>query len=143
MFFLLRQVNRDQLYIGRILIGLIMVLQVVLNHFCNYLLMFVIVVPLILNTVLRFFIVVLVKNTLLFSTNTSFSFSGIGRSGTFVLVDSMLKMVKIEHFKICKSLFSLFQLAHTTNPSEISLIDILAHIRTQRPGLIQTAEQLR
>jgi len=39
--------------------------------------------------------------------------------------------------------FRLFQLAHTDNPNDISLIEILAHIRTQRHGLIQTAEQLR
>ncbi|CAF1201254.1 unnamed protein product [Adineta steineri] len=52
--------------------------------------------------------------------------AGIGRSGTFVLVDSILKM-----------------LAHTDNPNDISLIEVLAHIRTQRHGLIQTAEQLR
>ncbi|CAF1432446.1 unnamed protein product [Adineta steineri] len=52
--------------------------------------------------------------------------AGIGRSGTFVLVDSILKM-----------------LAHTQNPGDVSLVDILAHIRTQRGGLIQTAEQLR
>ncbi len=37
----------------------------------------------------------------------------------------------------------IFQLAHTENVGSISLIDILAHIRTQRHGLIQTAEQLR
>ncbi|UJR38381.1 hypothetical protein I4U23_031051 [Adineta vaga] len=43
--------------------------------------------------------------------------AGIGRSGTFVFVDSILKM-----------------LAHTENPPDI---------RTQRSGLIQTAEQLR
>ncbi|CAF1464633.1 unnamed protein product [Adineta ricciae] len=53
-------------------------------------------------------------------------FAGIGRSGTFVFVDSILKT-----------------LAHTENPGDISLIDILSHIRSQRAGLIQTAEQLR
>lgn len=52
--------------------------------------------------------------------------AGIGRSGTFVLVDSILKM-----------------LAHTDNPNDISLTEVLAHIRTQRHGLIQTPEQLR
>ncbi|CAF2946591.1 unnamed protein product [Rotaria sp. Silwood2] len=52
--------------------------------------------------------------------------AGIGRSGTFVLVDSILKL-----------------LAHTQKPDDISLIDVLAHIRTQRHGLIQTVEQLR
>ncbi|CAF3844938.1 unnamed protein product [Rotaria magnacalcarata] len=35
------------------------------------------------------------------------------------------------------------KLAHTENPEKISLIEVLAHIRTQRHGLIQTAEQLR
>ena len=39
--------------------------------------------------------------------------------------------------------FLFLQLAHSTNPSEISLIDILTHIRTQRYGLIQTVDQLR
>ncbi|CAF3534909.1 unnamed protein product [Rotaria socialis] len=52
--------------------------------------------------------------------------AGIGRSGTFVLVDSILKM-----------------LAHTDNPENVSLIEVLEHIRTQRHGLIQTPEQLR
>ncbi|CAF4693516.1 unnamed protein product, partial [Rotaria sp. Silwood1] len=52
--------------------------------------------------------------------------AGIGRSGTFVLVDSILKL-----------------LAHTDKPDDVSLIDVLAHIRTQRHGLIQTVEQLR
>ncbi|CAF1008494.1 unnamed protein product, partial [Didymodactylos carnosus] len=52
--------------------------------------------------------------------------AGIGRSGTFVLVDSILVM-----------------LAHTDNPEEISLIEVLAQIRLQRHGLIQTNEQLR
>ncbi|CAF1092986.1 unnamed protein product [Adineta ricciae] len=52
--------------------------------------------------------------------------AGIGRSGTFVLVDSVLKMI-----------------AHSDNPNDISLVEVLAHIRTQRHGLIQTAEQLR
>ena len=36
-----------------------------------------------------------------------------------------------------------FQLAHIQNPGDISLVDVLAHIRTQRSGLIQTPEQLR
>ncbi|CAF0944826.1 unnamed protein product [Rotaria sordida] len=52
--------------------------------------------------------------------------AGIGRSGTFVLVDSILKL-----------------LAHAQKPDDVSLIDVLAHIRTQRHGLIQTVEQLR
>ncbi|CAF4303089.1 unnamed protein product [Rotaria socialis] len=52
--------------------------------------------------------------------------AGIGRSGTFVLVDSILKM-----------------LPHTQTPSDVSLMDVLAHIRMQRYGLIQTPEQLR
>ncbi|CAF2242192.1 unnamed protein product [Rotaria magnacalcarata] len=52
--------------------------------------------------------------------------AGIGRSGTFVLVDSILKT-----------------LAHTQTPSAVSLMDVLAHIRMQRYGLIQTPEQLR
>ncbi|UJR07765.1 hypothetical protein I4U23_012048 [Adineta vaga] len=52
--------------------------------------------------------------------------AGIGRSGTFVLVDSILKM-----------------LANTDNLNDISLTEVLAHIRTQRHGLIQTPEQLR
>ena len=36
-----------------------------------------------------------------------------------------------------------FQLAHAENPNDISLMEVLAHIRTQRHGLIQTPEQLR
>lgn len=39
--------------------------------------------------------------------------------------------------------FACFQLANTDNPNDISLFEVLAHIRTQRHGLIQTPEQLR
>ena len=68
---------------------------------------------------------------------------GIGRSGTFVLVDSVLKMVRKE---LLPSVFRIeisFQIAYSDNPNDISLVEVLAHIRTQRHGLIQTAEQLR
>jgi protein tyrosine phosphatase len=42
--------------------------------------------------------------------NTPILSSGIGRSGTFVLVDSILKLVRSKCFKTCQSFFCNFSL---------------------------------
>jgi hypothetical protein len=51
-------------------------------------------------------------------------------------------MVKLT-FRKRKKIRISFQLENTQNSNDISLIAVLTHIRTQRQGLIQTAEQLR
>lgn len=106
--------------------------------------MFVVVVLLIRDLVHRSFTVVLVRPTTKFSFNEELHL-GIGRSGTFVLVDSILKMVRksILDWFIFHSCRCSLQLAHTNDSNGISLFEVLAHIRTQRNGLIQTPEQLR
>ncbi|CAI4223179.1 unnamed protein product [Auanema sp. JU1783] len=52
--------------------------------------------------------------------------AGIGRSGTFVLVDSVLRMIELG-----------------VPQSEISVHDLLIDMRCQRFGLVQTGQQLR
>ena len=93
-----RQVKRVQLFTGQISIGRIMVLRALLNRFFNCCVTFGSAARSIGTSVHPFFIAVQVEThriTLLFRTGNYLIFStGIGRSGTFLLVDSILKMVR-------------------------------------------------
>ncbi|VDK66184.1 unnamed protein product [Cylicostephanus goldi] len=69
--------------------------------------------------------------------------AGIGRSGTFILVDGVLRMVCLQISLSLPSTHSiLFQIELGIPESEISLNDLLVDLRCQRFGLIQTPQQL-
>ena len=93
-----RQVKRVRLFTGQISIGRIMVLPVLLNHFFSYCAMFGNAAHSIQISVHPFFIAAQVdthRTTLLSRTESLSIFpTGIGRSGTFLLVDSILRMVR-------------------------------------------------
>ena len=107
MKILFRQGNLVRSFIGQISSGQIMVHRIVPSHFYNYWVMFVIVVLSIHGMAHPSSTAVLVSQPDRHQVGSKgLLSSGIGRSGTFVLVDSILKMVKAIQTEYFIRLFS-------------------------------------